>query len=471
MPNIFQWINAAPADHCALFYHDKVLTYGALKRLLELRVRQLSSYGLKVGDLVSIEIKNPAEHWFATLACFAMGLSTRAHSLGATGGDGLTPALWIVDQKHENLGGSKQWNISDSLEEVHEGPTVHLFNPMRVYRYFPTSGTTGLPKTVELSLHTLNLRVEARVAYSPPRGVGLLMMPVDSVAGLVHSLAYLKMGLPQIFDADAADVLIAMQRYKVSEIFASPAQIHSVTLLAIKQGLQLETDRILVTGALLTTQQFSGVKSHFKGAAVVAVWGASEVGFVASKIVDRSEDLGAFGRLSEGVDIEIVDERGLVLGANQTGFMRIKTPYMANRYVGTSQVIAGQWFCPGDLGQRNEDQGLQFVGRVDEVVNLDGVKVNLLAIDAVLLAQTQVQDAASFVLSRPDGLKEVWGVVQLIDGGQLEQVFKQVIQKLPAMQRPKRLLPVAFIPRTYSGKPQRQLVAEKIASVLYGNTH
>ena len=119
----------------------------------------------------------------------------------------------------------------------------------------------------------------------------------------------------------------------------------------------------------------------------------------------------AVGYVAPGVTLEIVDEAGRALGADQEGVIRVKAPGAASRYLNDDKasrsVFRDGWFYPGDTGSLSPD-GLLFVtGRVSERINAGGVKVAPSVIEDVISSRPEISDVAAFEHVNAEGISEI----------------------------------------------------------------
>ena len=114
------------------------------------------------------------------------------------------------------------------------------------------------------------------------------------------------------------------------------------------------------------------------------------------------------------------------------------------------------WYHTGDLVQRSPGGDLTFLGRVDHQVKVRGQRIELEAVDAVLLAHPSV-DAAVCYISR-DGSEErlVALVSPPLSAEGIDDVRRHAIERLPRYAVPTLIDAVATLPRTSTGKVDRR---------------
>ena len=168
-------------------------------------------------------------------------------------------------------------------------------------------------------------------------------------------------------------------------------------------------------------------------------------------------NLGDF-TLGGDCDVEVDD--------GQSGYLKLRNPYMVNGYLNASgEEFKNGWFYPGDRAIKKNGQ-IFLLGRGDDVVNVGGIKISAQEIDDFMLSLDGVKDAACFWIKDKFGYNELWSAVVMQEISSLENLMAKVKAKFGIDGGPKRLIPVEFIPRTYSGKPQRNLMSEKVSNQI-----
>jgi amino acid adenylation domain-containing protein len=113
------------------------------------------------------------------------------------------------------------------------------------------------------------------------------------------------------------------------------------------------------------------------------------------------------GRPQPGVDVLIVRDRQVLCGLWEVGEIAIRTPYRSNGYFQNPELTR-QAFQPnpmredpedliyytGDLGRFRSDGRVEIFGRIDAQIKIRGVRIEPTEIEACLLSQPGIRDAA-----------------------------------------------------------------------------
>jgi acetyl-CoA synthetase len=175
-----------------------------------------------------------------------------------------------------------------------------------------------------------------------------------------------------------------------------------------------------------------------------------------------------------GMDVEVVDPDGNVVGANQGGFLVIRRPWPGmlrtvykdpDRYVQNYWARYGNMYFAGDGARRDPDGYLWVMGRIDDVMNVSGHRIGTMEVESALVGHPAVAEAA--VVGRPDELKgEAIAAFVSLKGGtasskELEAELKAWVGKeIGAFAKPDDLRFTDALPKTRSGKIMRRLLRD-----------
>jgi acyl-coenzyme A synthetase/AMP-(fatty) acid ligase len=123
-------------------------------------------------------------------------------------------------------------------------------------------------------------------------------------------------------------------------------------------------------------------------------------------------------------------------------------------------------FRTGDL-VRLQDGVVQFVCRMDDDVKIRGYRVNLTEVDVHLLSRPGVKAAACVAMETATGTRVLRAAVTATDGGpppDVSAAMEHLRRVLPEASVPLSITVLPDLPRTPSGKSDRDAVAELIAA-------
>ena len=302
-----------------------------------------------------------------------------------------------------------------------------------------TSGTTGDERPIDKTagqllseasmwVRTLGLGPEHRVlATVPPHHIyGLLfsiLLPLRCGGSLVSE---------RVLHAEAVAELV--RRHAPTVLVTTPAHLRALAGLDRAQldGVQ----RIVSSGAPLPEALADRLHARW-GLPITEVFGSTETGGIASRIVPGSGPGPVAWTTLPGVDIE----------SSEAGALRVRSPFLP----GGPEAFF-------DCADRIEPVpgGFVHLGRADDVVKVAGKRVRLSEMERRLLAIDQVSDGA--ILAEPgDPARGVRLAAAVVASGLgAEQVRRELARWFDPALVPRRIRMLDRLPRESTGKLSRR---------------
>ncbi|MFI7383796.1 AMP-binding protein [Streptomyces sp. NPDC049813] len=344
--------------------------------------------------------------------------------------------------------------------------------------YF-TSGTTARPKLVE---HT-------HVSY--PVGHLATMFWIGLRPGDVHlnisSPGWAKHAWSNFFAPwnaeatvflynytrfDAGRLMAVMDRAGVTS-FCAPPTVWRMLIQADLTELATPPREVVAAGEPLNPEVIEQVRRAW-GVTIRDGFGQTETSVQVSNSPGQLLKPGSMGRPSPGFKVELLDpvtgepgaaegEISLDLSAHPVGLM---VGYHGDPER-TAEAMAGGYYRTGDIGARDADGYLTYVGRSDDVFKASDYKISPFELESALLEHEAVAEAA--VVPAPDTLRlsVPKAYVVLAEGFEPgPDAAKLLFEHSRAVLAPyKRLRRVEFaeLPKTVSGKIRRIELRERTA--------
>jgi acyl-coenzyme A synthetase/AMP-(fatty) acid ligase len=126
--------------------------------------------------------------------------------------------------------------------------------------------------------------------------------------------------------------------------------------------------------------------------------------------------------------------------------------------------VATRWYRTGDLVETDASGDLVFLGRSDNQVKIRGQRIELEAIDNTIRELDAVEEVAVVVVADEAGERVIVAMVQYSPGATLStrELQRHVGTRHPRVAIPAELVAVARLPRTGTGKVDRNAALERI---------
>lgn len=443
------------------------LTYAhALEFALKIR-RSLRTRGVRSGDSVAIELPSGL-HVVATCALFIEGVVTLAHREPTTSRP-VFVADWLLTTQRTESRAARQLIVVDAafLSEVQSaepdgsegGGFVASDSPVRIVY---SSGTTGTPKAIVLTREMVHHRALAAAELFDAETAFLSMLDLATASGFHTLLACLMTRRAYLNPGDGNHNLKIINQFSVGAVKASPAQLQTLVNACVQSGQRLPSLRAVYSAGSVLSPTLQATLKSLSNARIFTLYGSSEAGRCAQRELtdEQGHNVGA---VVPGSDVRIVGEDGVPLAKGEQGSIEYRRAHQAIGYLNdselTAQVFRDGWFRTGDIGYLNTRDELVVLGRVGDIVNVGGVKVNLVTLDATALEIEGVVDAAGFVTLESDNAPQLALAVVLRNDVSPQSLVAQLKEQLGS-QAPGLLFALQSIPRTETGKVRRTELAE-----------
>jgi 2,3-dihydroxybenzoate-AMP ligase len=389
--------------------------------------------------------------------------------LGASGDSGDTGGIPI-----ESLGAGADPRAARTIvEEIQRG-----IDPDDVAVFQLSGGTTGVPKVIP-RLHAeywYNAAAYARSwGWSPDTRVAHLI-PVIHNAGIVcavhasHSAgACLVLGTP-----DLAESLPLMAQEGATHVLLGHGHFKAVAEAAFDAATASVT-QVVLSGAKVPPALFDGLEQ--RGLWSGQLFGMGEGLFLTTRPgAPREARATTVGTpLSPLDEIRILEPGSAAeLPGGQVGELCCRGPYTLRGYFDAAAHNA-RAFTPdgfyrtGDLAAVREIGGQRYVsieGRIKDVINRGGEKINAEEVELLLLRHPRIADAAAVAMPDPR-LGERTCAYIVVHGepltmAEIQEHFRGL--QVATFKWPERIEHLAEIPRTLVGKTDKKRLQAEIAA-------
>lgn len=290
-----------------------------------------------------------------------------------------------------------------------------------------TSGTTGVPKGVEISYHNLMSFVDWMVGsdFQLPDDLQMLQQPAYSFDLSVMSLypTLFKGGTLHVLSKKITDNFLALFTTLPTlpiNVWVSTPSFINICLLEPTfnaENYPALTD-FLFCGEELTARTAKMLKKKFPKAHVFNTYGPTEATVAMTQIEITDEVIQKFDRLpigyvKNGMHIRIIDDDGHVVSDGTQGELEIYGSSVSKGYINnpekTKRVFSTLNDQPayktGDVATVRQDGLIQYYGRKDYQVKINGYRVELE--DVAILVDKQKYVKQSVVVPKYNAQHQV----------------------------------------------------------------
>jgi aspartate racemase len=345
-----------------------------------------------------------------------------------------------------------------------------------------TSGSTGKPKGVEVTHRNLVHSTHARkLYYGPDAGRFLLLSSFAFDSSLAGIFGALSRGgtvvlTPGPLQASLTRLHEIVAENQVSELLCVPS-LYSLLLDQARPG-ELASLRVAIVAGESCTEDI--VKRHHKllpqadlfdeyGPTEAAVWST-----VYKCTADAAAKLVPIGRPIPNVQIYVLDPHLNPTPVGVPGELHVGGPGVTRGYLNRpeetakkfipdpfSRTSGGKLYKTGDLVRYRPDGNLEFLRRLDHQIKLNGVRIELEEIAAVILDFKGVRQAVAEVFTEKNGQSKLIAYFVPVDADQFdtENLRSFMSKKLPSSMIPSQFVRLESLPLMPNGKVNRAALA------------
>jgi acyl-CoA synthetase (AMP-forming)/AMP-acid ligase II len=354
-------------------------------------------------------------------------------------------------------------------------------DPESIALLLHTSGTTAAPKAAVLRHRHLAAYVMTTVEFSNahPSDASLVSVPPYHIAGVSNTISNVYAGRRVVHLADftPGEWLGVARREQVTHALVVPTMLARVVehLDATGEPAPPSLRTLAYGGApmpatvveraltLLPDTDFVNAYGLTETSSTIAILGPEE-----HRQARASDDpgararLGSAGTLVPGIEVEIRDPAGSVVGPGTVGELWVRGEQVSGEYAGRARAVDDDGWFPTRDRAWIDDSGYLFVeGRADDTIIRGGENIAPAEIEEALRRHDRVADVA--VVGVPD---DVWGqriaaavVARPGTEPSVDALQSWVRERLRGAKVPEEIRFVDELPVTATGKLLRREVA------------
>ena len=455
-------------EHLALIDGEATVTYGELLRRTRNVAAFLRDAGAGAGSRVAIHLEKSADAVAALLgtqwvgaACVPIGPATPGPRLELMLRD-CEPAV-LLDPRTAGFAAAVAAASADVAGPVEVAP-AELVNILY------TSGSTGMPKGVALSLgattafvdwaaEAIGVTEHDRVSSHASFAFDLSIF--DLYASLVRGATIVL--VPELQRGMAPFLARLIERHAITVWYSVPSIVAKMAEVCAREGRELGSVRqLIVAGEAFRGGTLPVIRQVFANARIHNWYGPTETNVVTHHEVrpsDPPEGTVPIGRACPYAKLFVRD--GVLYAGGES---------LMNGYWGdperTGAVLVEEqgetFYCTNDRVQEEPDGTLRYVGRTDAMVKIGGYRVEPGEIEAVVSGIAGVQECAVVPFTTADETELAAFVIGNVPASQLSAECRR---RLPAYMTPAAWIPLESMPRNDRGKVDRVVLQSRLETV------
>ena len=401
--------------------------------------------------------------------------------------DRLPEPLVIVDDRYREAVGDGAGRVLESEDFLQAArsaePVAEFPDPDSVAIVLFTSGTTSQPKAVELSHNNLTSYVTGTVEFESAgaEDAALICVPPYHIAGVGAALSNLYAGRKMVYlpNFDPEEWVRLVNAERVTTATVVPTMLDRIVTVLETNRHELPSLRNLAYGgSKVGLPLVRRALELLPGVGFVNAYGLTETSSTIAvltpddhRAAHSTEDAAAAKRLASvgqpvpGIELQIRDEDGNVLGPGETGELFVRGEQVSGRYTGIGSVLdENGWFPTKDIAMLDEEGYLFIGGRSDDTIIRGGENIAPAELEEVLIEHSHVRDVAVVGVEDPQWGQAIVAVVVPAVGidPDPEELREHVRKSLRGSRTPDRVVFRDELPTTATGKVLRREIIETL---------
>ncbi|MDQ4084459.1 MAG: acetate--CoA ligase [Actinomycetota bacterium] len=272
------------------------------------------------------------------------------------------------------------------------------------------------------------------------------------------------------------------QEYRATVFYTAPTAIRTFMKWGADIPAKYDLSSLRLLGSVgepINPEAYVWYREHIGGGhcPVVDTWWQTETGSIMISPLPgvTSAKPGSAMKSIPGVSAAVVDDTGKPVANGHGGYLTLTEPWPAmlrtlwgddQRFKDTYWSRFPGLYFAGDGAKLDEDGDIWLLGRVDDVMNVSGHRLSTTEIESALVSHPKVAEAAVVGATDETTGQAVVAFVILReeagDGGPdvVAELRDHVTKEIGAIAKPRKIMVVAELPKTRSGKIMRRLLRD-----------
>lgn len=331
-----------------------------------------------------------------------------------------------------------------------------------------SSGTTGIPKCIPLSINNINHNIDIFSKQLKFKKSNLFVCgsPLWHAHGLYNSF------LTSFFLQNTVIYAGQLSIFNINSIFSyvknvADAIFHitpSMIPICLSYAERNRDEnypkfhKVICGTSFLDNKSKEKFENTFKST-IMQQYGMTETLFMTVNTVSDKEKSNSVGQPLPEVELQIVDENDNILQKETNGFIRVKSNSCFGTYfqpTTENEVFKLGYFYTGDCGYLDKDNYLFLTGREKDIIKKGGFSVSAQHISNLILSTNNILEAYTLGVNDENLGEEIYSFYISNHEIRDDEIRNNILKEIPKNMLPKKIFRIKEMPKTESGKVKKE---------------
>ena len=336
-----------------------------------------------------------------------------------------------------------------------------------------TSGTTGFPKGVEVTREGLANFIDSIPKIIEGLNNGKIASFINNMFDIffLESIMALSIGMEvylpdETINRNPAKYVEFLIANEIDTLQITPSMVNMLEMYDSRMDW-LKNIKILMIGGEPFPEKILTKLSSLKNIRIYNMYGPTETTIWSTVAELTGKEKVNIGKPIANTEVSIRHDDGSLSKAGEIGEICISGVGLARGYVNVIPLTqrffknknGSRYYCTGDLGKLNDDGYLEYIGRIDNQVKINGFRIELEEIESVILKYDGINDVCVSVKKTERSESLVAFVVKygVVDLDKLKEFMRRY---LPEYMIPSQIVIIREMKYTPNGKKDRKSLIE-----------